>query len=124
MSTQTTNDKDAGLAMILIVLIIAIAKQDLSFLLPITLLLVLAMTVPIVFRPFSIVWFKLSTTLGHYSSIAVLTLLFIMIVVPISYLRRISGADTLQLKHWKSNKDSAFSKKEHKYKPIDMDKPF
>lgn len=119
-----TNDKDAGLALILILLIITITTQKSIFLIPITILLVIAMTAPILFRPFAILWFGLSSTLGRYSSTLILTILFIFIVIPISYVRRMSNSDSLQLKKWRKDQESSFTIKDHTYKAIDMDKPF
>lgn len=124
MDTKSTNDKDAGLALLLILLIIIIITHNSKLLLPVTALLVVAMTAPVLFRPFSIVWFGLSAILGNFSSAIVLTTLFIVLIVPISYLRRISSSDTLQLRKWKKNGESAFSVKEHKYRAADMDNPF
>jgi len=118
------SDKDAGLALILILLIAAIMTDNSLFLIPISLLLVVAMTVPVIFRPFSIIWFGFSATLGRCSSIIILTILFIALVVPIAYLRRMSGSDALQLKRWKESAESAFSIKEHRYQSTDMEKPF
>lgn len=124
IDTSMTNDKDAGLALILILLIITIMTNNSLFLIPTALLLVVAMTVPVIFRPFSIIWFGLSAALGRCSSMIILTILFIVLVVPIAYLRRMSGSDTLQLKRWKESTESAFSIKEHRYQSTDMERPF
>ncbi|MBF0228843.1 MAG: hypothetical protein HQK63_04535 [Desulfamplus sp.] len=120
----STNDKDAGLALILILLIVEIITKNGLLIIPITTLLVIAMTAPILFRPFTIIWFGLSSILGRYSSSTILTILFIFIVIPISYLRRISDSDPLQLKKWRKDQESSFTIRDHTYKEIDMDKPF
>jgi hypothetical protein len=120
----STNDKDAGLALILILLIVEIITKNDLLIIPITTLLVIAMTAPILFRPFTIIWFGLSSILGRYSSSTILTILFIFIVIPISYLRRISDSDPLQLKKWRKDQESSFTIRDHTYKAIDMDKPF
>ncbi|MBF0259273.1 MAG: hypothetical protein HQK62_10620, partial [Desulfamplus sp.] len=75
MTKQVANDRDSGLALILILLIIAMITQKSLLLIPITILLVLVMTVPVVFRPFSIIWFGLSSILGHCSSVIILSIL-------------------------------------------------
>ncbi len=119
-----TDDKDAGLALILILLIIAIATKNNTLFIPITVLLIIAMTAPIIFRPFAIIWFGLSGFLGRCSSAIILTILFIVIVIPIGYLRQITGSDPLQLKRWKKDEASAFLTREHRYMSSDMEKPF
>ncbi len=69
--------KDSGLALVLICLICyQVWKLPLLILLAI-IFLVIAMTYPLIFQPFAIFWFALSTALGTVVSKIILAVLFL-----------------------------------------------
>ena len=117
-------DKDTGMAIVLICLIISLATGKLWPVKAATVVLLLNMTIPGVFRPAAIIWFAFSHVLGTIMSKVVLTLIFFIIVVPIGMARRFAGADPLQLKKWKKNRDSVFKTRNHKFKPGDLKVPY
>ena len=127
MDTNTSQDqqsKDAGLALVLILLIIYyFAKID-TLILPALVVLVLVMAIPKVFRPFAIIWFGFSHHLGNFVSKIILTLLFYIILVPISLIRRMLKADPLQLEIWQSSNNSAFKTYNHQYEKSDLKNPY
>jgi hypothetical protein len=72
------------------------------------LFLIITMAWPRAFRPVAGFWFGLSHLLGTFMSKVILTVLFFVLVTPIGLIRRLLGADTLQLKKFKKDQDSVF----------------
>jgi len=53
-----------------------------------------------------------------------LTLLFYLIVTPLGLVRRLAGADPLQLSAWNRNLSSTFRERTHTYIPDDLEPPY
>lgn len=116
--------KDSGLALVLICLLCYQAwKLPFLMLLAIIFLLV-AMTYPLIFKPFAKVWFWLSTALGTVVSKVILTVLFFVLVFPVGLVRRIAGKDPMQLKCWKRGNESVFRVKDHRFEAKDLEHPY
>ena len=64
--------------------------------------LVVTMTVPLVFRPLSVVWFGFSHVLGTVMSKVLLAAVFYLIVTPVGVVRRLLGHDSLRLRAFKA----------------------
>ena len=124
MNKDATQTKDAGLALVLILLLGVYFTRHYSMILPISVVLVFVMTIPVIFKPFAVIWFGFSKYLGIVSSNIILTLLFIIVVVPISLVLRVLRVDPLQLRCWKSNSISAFHKVNHEYTSSDVQHPY
>src|SRR5512143_1732958 len=100
--------KDTGMAMVLICLLLGYWGKFPKFL-PVSLvLLILTMAWPNAFRPLAALWFGLAHLLSLVMSRVILTLVFFVVVTPIALIRRLWGADALQLKKWKQGRDSVF----------------
>jgi len=123
---KTTIDpaKDTGLAMILILLLFVHFGRYYFLILPAIVVLVLVMIWPSIFRPLARVWFGLSHFLGSIVSKILLTIIFLTIVTPMGLLRRMIGADSMQLKKWKQDDDSVFIERNHTYSSSDLKKPY
>jgi hypothetical protein len=116
--------KDAGLALVLIGLICyQFWPLPLIMLLAITCLLV-AMTCPLIFRPFAKLWFALSELLGTVVSKILLSVLFIALVLPVGLVRRAIGKDAMKLRSWKKNSDSVFRTRDHEFTAQDLEHPY
>ena len=116
--------KDSGLALVLICLLWhQVWKTDILILAAVIILLI-TMTYPLIFKPFAIIWFWLSTALGTIVSKVILTILFFIVVLPIGLLRRALGKDSLRLKSWRKGNESVFRIKEHQYISKDLEHPF
>ncbi len=116
--------KDAGLALILILLLVVkIGGHDelLPFIILATLLL---MIWPKLFKPFAMLWFGLSELLGTVMSKVILTIVFFVVVSPIALLRKIAGKDTLKLKQWRREKGSVFRTRDEVVTPEDLQNMF
>jgi hypothetical protein len=123
---QITKDqsRDTGMAMVLLALLLGFLT-DVAALFPVaTVLLVITMAIPSVYRPIAFVWLGLSHFLGTIVSRILLTAVFFVVVLPVGLLRRAMGMDSLQLKKFGRGKESVMRVRDHVYAPSDVDKPY
>jgi hypothetical protein len=112
------------MAMVLICLLLGYWGKFPKFL-PVSLgLLILTMAWRNAFRPLAVLWFGLSHLLGQVVSRVVLTVVFFVVVTPIALIRRLMGADALQLKKWKQGQGSVFVVREGPVQGKDMANPY
>jgi len=116
--------KDTGLAMVLILLLLAHFGKSQSFLLPAIAVLVMTMTWPAIFAPLAKVWFGLSHLLGGFVSKVLLTFVFFLVATPVAFFRRIGGADAMRCKAWKDGRASAFVERGHEFSRKDLETPY
>jgi hypothetical protein len=116
--------KDSGLALVLISLICYQVWKFEIFVLAAIIVLVIAMTYPLIFQPFARFWFALSTALGTVVSKIILTILFFVVVLPVGLARRLMGKDAMQLKSWEKGDESVFRKREHRFSAKDLEHPY
>ncbi len=100
--------KDAGLALILIgLLVLQIGKH--AWMTPVLIVVTLLLMIqPKLCKPFAALWFGLSEVLGTVMSKVILTIVFFLVVTPIAFVRRVGGKDSLQLKKWKKESGSVY----------------
>ncbi len=121
---NTKQAGDTGMAMVLIGLLIGLfTGVDLFFKIA-TLLLVINMIWPTVFRPVARIWLGGSVLLGTVVSKILLTIIFFGLVTPIGVVRRIAGADAMLLKQWQKGSSSVFKERNYQFKAKDIEKPF
>jgi len=124
LSSTPEQAKDTGMAMVLICLLLGYWGKFPKFL-PVSLaLLLLTMAWPNAFRPLAVLWFGLSHLLGQVVSRVVLTVVFFLVLTPIALIRRLMGADALQLKKWKQGQGSVFVEREGPVQGKDMANPY
>jgi hypothetical protein len=116
--------KDSGLALVLISLICYQAWKLEIFILSAIILLIIAMTYPLIFQPFARVWFSLSSAIGTVVSKIILTILFFLVVLPIGIVRSLMGRDAMLIKSWKQGNESVFRVRKHRYKGEDLEHPY
>jgi len=100
--------KDAGMALILILLLVMLLTKSLRpvpWAIALTLLLMIR---PQLFRPWTALWFGFSEFMGTFMSKIILSLAFFLVVTPIALLRRLGSADALRLRQWKAGSDSVY----------------
>ena len=126
MKNRITKERarDAGLAMVLILLLVLLLGGQRFLLLPAILCLVLVMTVPAVFGWWARVWFGFSHLLGTVVSRVLLTVVFYAMAVPVGILRRLGGADPMRLKLWKQGSGSVFVDRNHTMTGRDIERPY
>lgn len=116
--------KDTGMAMVLIcLLLVYFGSRQLFFGLAI-LLLIVNMIRPNVFKPVAKLWFGLSNALGSVMSRIILSIIFLAVVLPVGFIRRAIGKDSLQLRKWKKNRLSVFKARDHEFTSDDIKYPY
>ena len=116
--------RDTGMAMVLICLLLEIYTHHQQLIVIATLLLIVNMIYPKMYKPFAIVWFGFSRILGTVTSKIVLTVIFFLLITPVGVFRKIIGIDSMQIKRWKKDTSSVFKKCDYCYKPEDIEKPY
>jgi Saxitoxin biosynthesis operon protein SxtJ len=116
--------KDSGMALVLILLILCLRFQRKDLLGVAVALQLVNMAAPGVFKPFAIVWFGLSDLLGAVSSKVLMGLVFFIVVTPIGVLRRLAGKDSLNLRGFKADKESAMVTRNHLFTGADLERPY
>ena len=116
--------RDTGMAMVLLLLILFVARKGEEFLIGAMVLHVLNMIVPQIYRPIAVVWLGLSDLLGTVVSKILLSIVFFGIVTPIATLRRLLGKDSLKLREFKAGQDSVMVERNHRFIGVDLERPY
>ncbi len=112
------------MAMTLILLLLNRSFRHDAWLIGAIAALVIAMTVPQVYRPLAVVWFGLSHLIGMFTSKIILSAVFFGVVMPVGLLRRFSGKDPLNLKAFKAGSTSVMKERNHRFVAADLEKPY
>ncbi len=116
--------KDTGMAMVLILLLIGYFTKTIAYYHTATIALLVTMTIPRLFYPIAIFWFGLSNVMGAVMSKVILSLVFILVVVPIGIFRKVIGKDAMMLKSWKKGTASVMKVRNHTFTAEDLEKPY
>ena len=116
--------QDAGMALILIALLVAYVGNDQRYLAAGIVLLIVNMTYPNLFKPFARLWFGLSHILGAVMSRLILGLIFFLMVLPVGLIRRIMGKDSLNLRKWKKGSETVFVVRDITFSKNNIEKPY
>lgn len=116
--------RDTGLAICLLLLLLSYFWNYLRLTPVAIILLFLSMAWPKVFSPLSKWWFKLSSGISAIMSRVIITFLFFTIVTPVGFLRRIFGADPMQLKKWKNGRSSVLWVRDKMIEAKDLEQPY
>ena len=116
--------KDAGLALVLILLICFHVFKTPVLVLIAMIVLIVAMTYPPLFKPFARLWFGLSVALGTVVSKIILTLLFFLLVLPVGLIRRLMGKDSMRFREWRKDTASVFRERAHRFTAADLENPY
>ncbi len=116
--------KDAGMAVVLILLLLGIFLKQKVFYPIAAAALAVNMILPGIYKPFAVIWFGIANFLGPIMSKVLLTVVYILLVVPIGLLRRLLGKDSLQLKKFKKDASSIFRDRDHLFQSTDIENPY
>lgn len=116
--------RDTGMALVLLLLVAYLFRKDELFVVSATVIHVINMTLPDIYRPVATIWFGLSRVVGTAVSMIVLVIVFFFVVTPIGMLRRATGRDSLRLRMFGASDESVFIKRNHLFKPKDLEKPY
>ncbi|MFC2113913.1 SxtJ family membrane protein [Bacteroidota bacterium] len=115
---------DSGMALVLILLLIAFFYENTLFFKLSIPVLVMNMIFPMFFYPFAIVWLGISSLLGYLITRILFSLIFIVFVIPIGVIRRLIGKDPLQLTEFKKNMISVMKIRNKWFSPEEMEAPY
>ena len=123
-TTKAQKEKDTGLALLLICLLLLFFTEKMYYIFPAMVILVFTMTWPRIFAPFSYVWFGLSKIIGEVVSKVLLTVVFLLVALPIGSIRKLLGADSMKLKQWKKDNDTCFTDTNHTVTADNLKRPY
>ena len=115
---------DTGMAAVLILLLIGFFTGNVLYYKIAIPVLIMNMTYAMFFYPLAIVWLGLTQMLGAVVSKILLSIVYIVLVVPVGVLRRLLGKDSLQLKQFKKGIDSAMKTRNYSFSAEDIEKPY
>lgn len=113
-----------GIVAIMVMGVLALITKHSYYLVVIIVLSLVTLTVPVLFYPFTIVWFGISRMLGAISSRLMLTVIFFLVVTPVGVFRRIAGRDSMKLRQFSKGKESVMVVRDHNYLPEDLEHTF
>ena len=116
--------RDTCLALVFLLLLIWFFTKNTNLVYAAMLLLLIGMILPVSMKPLAWAWFGLSELLGHVMSRVLLSIVFIVVVLPIGFIRRLSGKDSLRLKLWKQGDGSCFVERSHTFTAEDLKNPY
>lgn len=115
---------DAGMALVLILLLVGFfSKNALYYQVAIPVLL-LNMAVPRIYFPFAWVWYSFSNLMGLGVSRILMTIIYVVLVIPIGVFRRITGKDGLGLGAFRKASVSVMKHRDHTFVPEDLERPY
>ena len=115
---------DTGMAMVLICLLLGYFTGMQIYNTIAIPLLVMNMAFPMFYYPFAVVWLGLTNLLGMVVSKIVLSVVYIVILLPVGVVRRMAGKDALYLKKFKKGRDSVMINRDHQFSGNDIIHPY
>jgi len=116
--------RDTGMAMVLLMLLIFLARKKEGWLFVAMALHVVNMMAPKIYKPVAVLWLGLSDLLGAVTSKILLAILFFVVVTPIGIVRRLAGKDSLKLRAFKKGRESAMLKRDYMFSGKDIENPY
>jgi len=116
--------RDTGMAMVLLLLIVAASRKREGYLFIAMALHVVNMIWPQIYRPLAVLWLGLSDLLGAVVSKVLLSIVFFVVVTPIGIFRRLAGKDSLKLRAFKASTDSVMLERNHTFVGQDLERPY
>ena len=113
-------NSDFGLVVILAVLVFSYCLEDITLLLFAILLVLITILFPVIFTPFTCLWYGFSRLLGKIMSSFLLGLIFVLVVTPVGFIRRLFGKDDLSLRKFGKSRKSVFVDRDYEYGKEDL----
>lgn len=124
LSITKPQSEGTGMAMTLITLLIGYYTGNELFYKMAIPAIVITMTVPKLFYPLAVVWFSISNLLSKVMPKVLLTFVYLVVLLPVGFARRLFGYDALLLRQWKKSTTSVMKQRQHSYVSADLDKPY
>ena len=117
-------ERDTCLAVTFLLLLLWFFCKHVAFVYASMALLLLGMVWPASMRPLAVAWFGLSHVLGKVMSTILLSVVFFLVLLPVAWVRRLIGKDSLRLRQWRKSDGSCFVVREHAYTADDLTHPY
>jgi len=115
---------DTGMAAVLILLLIGLfTHNNLYYKIAIP-VLIINMTYPMFYYLLAIIWLGFSQLLGTIMSKIILTIVYVLMIVPVGVFRRLIGKDSLQLYKFKKSKNSVMKTRNYNFSSEDIKNPY
>ena len=115
---------DTGKSAVLILLLMGLSTQNNLYYKIAIPVLVINMTFPMFYYLFAIIWLGFSKLLGTVISKIILTIVYILLVIPVGIFRRLIGKDSLQLSEFKKGTNSVMKKRDYSFSSKDIEYPY
>ena len=116
--------KDGGMAVVLILLILGMVLKQKNVYVYAIAALIVNMILPGIYKPFTKVWLMLANFLGTIMSKVLLTIVYIVLVLPVGLIIRLLGKDSLKLKQFKKDISSVFKERNYQFRSSDIENPY
>ncbi len=115
---------DTGMALVLILLLIGLFTQNNLYYKIAIPVLIINMIFPMFYYLFAVIWFGFSQLLGTVVSKIILTIVYILLVIPVGIFRRLIGKDSLQLSEFKKGNNSVMKTRNYNFSSKDIEYPY
>ena len=116
--------KDTGMAMVLLCLLIAYFGSSRSFSGIAILALIVTMVWPMAYKHVARLWIGFSYLLGTVMSKVLLSVLFLAMVIPVGFIRKLMKRDSMQTRKWKTGDESVLKVRDHRFVSGDLVNPY
>lgn len=123
-SISRLQERDTCLALTFLLLLVWFFTRRVELVYAAMIFLLVGMVWSSAMRPLAFLWFGLSHLLGKVMSTLLLSLVYVVILLPVAGLRRLMGKDSLRLRQWRSGGGSCFIPREHAYTAEDLKHPY
>ncbi len=123
-SISKKESSDTGMAMTLICLLLGFFTGKIFYYEIAIVVLVMNMAFPMFYYPFAIVWLGLTNLLGMVISRVLLSVVYIVILLPMGVVRRLMGKDALNLTGFKKARTSVMITRDIEFTADDIKNPF
>jgi hypothetical protein len=116
--------EETGMALVLLLLLVWLFRRDDVYAVAAFAVQLANMVVSPVFRPIAVLWFGLSSLLGAVVSRVILTLVFLLVVTPVGFWRKMLGHDSLKLGAFKAGGDTVMKERNYTFTGRDLERPY
>lgn len=115
---------DTGMAMTLICLLLGYFTKNVLYYKVAIPVLVMTMAFPMFYYPFAMIWLGLTNLLGIVVSRILLSVVYVLFLLPVGVIRRAMGKDSLNLTGFKKGNSSVMITRDIEFKADDIKNPF
>src|SRR5210317_353200 len=115
---------DTGMAAVLLLLLAGLFSHNIIYYKIAIPVLIVNMTFPMFYFPVAFIWLGFSQLIGTIVSKIILTIIFIILVIPVGVFRRLLGIDSLQISEFKKSNKSVMRMRNYTFVSDDIENPY